>query len=167
MNIINEIKRLWNWFYEKRSEVAQMDHKDAFMGKIVFEILQTSTKNEFIFIPLHSLIAIHPVDNRENTIKATKKRAKKVAQYKKELLKTKKISKEKIAEILPSATYIRAIPAPHGNYYSIEGNGRIAAFLQNFDKQDNIKLEIDVYYPKNLEKSQTDIQKLRKMYELE
>lgn len=152
--ISNEIKRLWEWLYGKRTEVAQMDHRDAYMGKIVLEILQTSTENKFQYIPLYNLKPIHPVDNRENTIKATQERASKVSEYKEKILKTKKVSKELISEILPSATYIRAIPADDEYFYSIEGNGRIAAFLKNFSKDDNISLEVDVYYPKKLKSSQ-------------
>lgn len=164
MNIKEECKRLWNWLYGKKDEVGEMDHRDVFMGHIVSELLLTSTHNDFAFVQLYQLKPIHPVDNRENTIKATQERAKKIVQYKDRLLRSQKMTKEDLAEILPSATYIRAIQDTDGSYATFEGNGRIAALKQVFSPEDNLEIEVDVYHPKKIKRTQKKLAKLRKMY---
>ncbi len=166
MKIKNEVERLWNWIWGKRNEVKDLDHRDVFMGHIVLEILQTSTKNEFQLIPLYNLLPIHPVNNRESTIQATKERAQKVEHYKAKILEKKKMTKEDLAEVLPSATFIRAIEDKDGTYATFEGNGRIAALKSVFRPQDEIEIEVDVYYPKKIKRSQKKLKKLRKMYNL-
>lgn len=164
--LFEEIKRLFNWLWAKRSEAAQLDYRDAFMGHLVLEIMQTSIKNEFKLIKLHESRAIHPTDNRENTIKATNERAELIREQKETLLQNPMFSKEVIAELMPSATYIRAIEDGKGGYFTFEGNGRVAALKQVFDPQDEVEIEVDLYHPKKLKRSQKKIRKLRKMHRM-
>jgi len=166
MNIKNECRRLWNWIWGKRHEAKDLDHRDVFMGHIVLEILQTSKKNAFVSIPLFQLKPIHPTNNRATTVKATRERAEKIKAYKADLLNVKMISKERLAELMPSATYIRAIKDADESYATFEGNGRVAALKEVFTPEDDIQIEVDVYYPKKLKRSQKKIKKLRKMYKI-
>lgn len=164
MIILDEVKRISHWLWSKRSEVAQMDYRDAFMAHLVLEIIQTSVNNDFNYASLYELHPIHPVDNRENTIKATNERAKKIQKSAERLLGEQKVSKESLAQVLPSTTYIRAIPDGNNGYYTFEGNGRVAALKQVFIPEDNISIELDVYHPKKLKQSQRKVRKLRKMF---
>lgn len=162
--ISSELNRLWQWFWSKRSEIAQMDYRDALMAQLVLEILQTSIKHEFRYVPLFNCKPIHPTDNRENTFQATQARVDVIQARKEELLQTRLLSKEIIAELMPSATYIRGIPYQEDHCFTIEGNGRVAALKQVFSPEDRIEIELDLYYPKKLERSQKKILKLRKMH---
>jgi len=162
--LIEEISRLWNWLWGKKDEVTQMDYRDAYMAHLVLDILQTSQRNEFVMVPLNKIFPIHPTDNRENTIQATNKRAEIIEEYKPELLKMKRLSKERLAELMPSATYMRAISKNAHEYYSFEGNGRIAALKQVFSDHDGIEIEMDIYHPKNIKRSRKKIRKLRKLH---
>jgi len=162
-----EIKKVWNWLFAKRSELFQMNHKDALMAHIVVDIMQNSKKHGFKYCKLHSLDPIHPVDNRKNTIRATQERVNKLKPYRNKLLKRRKLSKEDLSKYLPSATYARAIPTSEGRHFTFEGNGRIAALKQIFTPQDNIEIELDVYYPRHGRKVRRNIKKLRAMHGME
>ena len=159
-----EVQRVCRWLYSKRSELAQVQYRDFLMAHIIFEILRTSTRQEFKFITLYHLNPIHPVNNRENTIRFTQERVKNVLKHKNSLLKKREISKEDMIEILPSANYVRAIQSKKGSYYTFEGNGRIAALKEVFLQEDKIEVEVCVYYPKNLKRALAKIKKLKKMY---
>jgi hypothetical protein len=161
-----ELSRLWDWLWSKRSEVAEMDHRDAYMAHVVLEILQTSSSNEFMFVPLYQTIPIHPTHNRENTVEAVNKRAKAISERKQEILKKGRISKELLSELMPSATYIRAIESGDGGYFTFEGNGRVAALKQVFSPHDKIQIELNIFYPKKVKKSQQKIIKLRRMHSM-
>jgi len=161
-----DINRLWSWLFEKRSEIFEMNYKDAFMAQIVVEILQSSKTNNFNLIPLYNLRPIHPVDNRDNTIQATKKRIEILNIHKNKLLKNKKVTRNDLAKYLPSATYIRGVPINDKEFYIFDGNGRIEALKQTFCPSDNMKIEVDVYHPANLKRTLKNIEKLRKMHEM-
>ncbi len=164
MNIIEEAKRIWNWLFAKRSELAQLGYKDAFMAHIVIEIMQKNRGHEFKYCPLYSLDPIHPVDNRENALKATKQRADDIRPHKSKLLKMGRLSKEVLAEYLPSATYARVVPMSEDRFVTFEGNGRVAALKMVFAPEDNIEIEVDVYYPKRPRRIRRKIKKLRAMH---
>lgn len=159
-------KRLWHWLWGKRNELGDLSYKDAFMAQIVLEITAVGTPHEFRFIPLHQTKYIHPVDNREPTVQATKERAAVIAKRKDELLGIKQLSKELIAELMPSATYLRAIQDKDGQYVTFEGNGRVAALKQVFDPADNIEIEVDFYAPTKPKQILKNIHKLRRMHNL-
>ncbi len=162
--MISTIKRIWNWLYAKRSEVAQMNYRDAFMAHVVFEILQPGTPHAFEFVPLDKLLRIHPVDNRENTRDATARRIKQVEEHADSLRKKKRLSKDDIAQVLPSATYMRAVPGDGGVFYAFEGNGRVAALKASLHTSDRIEVEIDVFRPKKFTRTIKKIEKLRRMH---
>ncbi|MBT3230221.1 hypothetical protein HN358_00345 [Candidatus Uhrbacteria bacterium] len=167
MNIANEIKQIWNWLFSKRSEFLQLGYKDAFMAQIVMEILQNNIKHDFEYCKLYKLDPIHPVDNRENAMQATKDRAEKLKPHKSLLLKKRKLSKEDLAKYLPSATYMRAVPMQDNRYVTFEGNGRIAALKQVFSTEDKIEIELEIFQPKHKRRIQKKINKLRAMHGLE
>ncbi|MBT4856652.1 hypothetical protein HON52_00490 [Candidatus Uhrbacteria bacterium] len=163
--IISELKRVWSWLGGKRSEIHQLNYKDAFMAHLVLEIMQTSPKPKTKVVPLYSLIPIHPVDNREATIESTKKRAGILATHKKKILKEGSMTKELSAKYLPSLTYIRGVSSG-SEYYTFEGNGRVAALKAVFLKNDNLDIEIEVFQPKKQGKAIKKIKKLRRMHRM-
>lgn len=160
------VAHLWRWLWAKRSEAAQLDYRDAYMAQLVLEILQMNTGREFVYAPLYNLRPIHPTDNRENTIQAVKKRAETVKSIANEWKRQKTISKELMAEVLPSATFIRAIEDGEGGYYTFEGNGRVAALLQVFKPEDAIEIELDLYHPMFEKQARKKIRRLRKMHKM-
>lgn len=76
------------------------------------------------------------------------------------------MSKELLAELLPSLTYVRVIHANDDRFYCFEGNGRIAALKSVFTPQDNLLVEVEVFFPKNARRSIKKIQKLRKLHKM-
>lgn len=162
--IVAEIKQILNWLFAKRSEVLQMNYKDALLAHIIVEIVQSNKKHQFEYCDLYKLDLVHPVDNRENTIQATKERANKLKPHKAKLLKKNKLSKEDLARYLPSATYARAVPTKRGRYITFEGNGRVAALKQVFAPEDKIQIELEIFYPKHPRRVQRRINKLRALH---
>ncbi len=160
----SELTRLWNWCFSKKDEVFELSYKDAFMAHIVLEIMTNPSNQEFVYAPLNDLHSIHPVDNRENTIEATKKRTAIVEKEKTRLLALKQINKETIAEILPSATYIRAVKNGENGYYTFEGNGRVAALQNVLSSSDGITIELDLFTPRKPRRVLRYIRKLRKLH---
>ncbi|MBT6253790.1 hypothetical protein HOI83_00970 [Candidatus Uhrbacteria bacterium] len=139
------INNIWKWLYSKRNEVAQLQYRDLLMAQIVMEIMNVNDGNGFEYLPLDSLRQLHPVDNREDTIASTELRSKTIERKRKALIKKKRLSKEDVAELMPSVTYMRAIPAKDG-YIVFEGNGRLVA-LQNVLSGHGVLVELDVYRP--------------------
>ena len=132
------------------------------MAQIVMEIMSGSKSNGFAYVPLDALSPLHPVDNREDTIAATEKRAEAVFKQRDAILQKKTLSKEEIAQLMPSVTYIRAVPS-NGGYTVFEGNGRLAA-LQKALTGEDIQVEIDIYHPRRHSVILKKIKKLAKMY---
>jgi hypothetical protein len=126
--------------------------------------LQTSKANSFAYVDLSDLHPLHPTDNRENTVEAIAKRAAVIEERRDALLEKKRISKEMIAELMPSATYIRVIPRAKGGFVTFEGNGRVAALNAVFSSSDDIRIEVDVYHPKRQRKIERMVKKLHKMH---
>ena len=63
----------WHYLHGKRSEVAQMDYKDAYMAKVVMDIHRKRSGKRLIQVPLAQLEPIHRID-RENALRATRER---------------------------------------------------------------------------------------------
>ena len=161
-----EISRIWRWLHGKRSEISQLTYKDAFMAHLVLEIMQTIPAPSNKTIPLYAIDPIHPVDNRDNTVKATKEREKKLEKNKARIIKTGGMTKALMAELMPSLTYVRVVPTDDDRYYCFEGNGRIAALKAVFSKHDQLSVEVDVFLPKKSRRSIKKIEKLRKLHKM-
>lgn len=163
-SLLQEVNRLWGWVSSKTGELHQLDHRDAYMAHLVLQILQTSKANSFAYVDLSDLHPLHPTDNRENTVAAIEKRAAVIEKRKDALLEKKHLSKEVIAELMPSATYIRVISRSKGGFVTFEGNGRVAALNHVFVPSDGIRVEVDVYHPKRLRNIERMVKKLHKMH---
>ena len=164
--IVFEIKRVWTWLIGKRAEIKHLTYKDAFMAGVVLEIMQSSTAPTNKTIPLYSIDPIHPVDNRENTIQATKSREEILQQHRQRILRTGTMTKELMAGLLPSLTYIRVVQSNDDRYFCFEGNGRIAALKRVFSESDNLSVEVDLFTPRNAKRTMKKLHHLRKMHKM-
>jgi len=136
------------------------------MARLVLEIMQTSPKPTSQYIPLSAINPIHPTDNRESTVKATRERATILAVNKERFLKTSKITKTAMAELMPSLTHIRVVSAGNGQFFCFEGNGRIAALKTIFTNEDRLHVEVDVFQPKRQKRVLRNIRRLRAMHNM-
>ena len=132
----------------KTSELGELEAKDAFLGKTVVDIHLKRTHSEFKMVPLFNLKQIHAID-RDNAIQATEKRVEKLLSAKDRLLDKKQITREVLAEYLPSVSWIKVVKQDDDSYISYEGNGRLVALQKVFSPADEINIEVEEYYFKN------------------
>ncbi len=102
-------------------------------------------------VPLFALKQIHAID-RENAIKATRKRVLALEEAKAVLLQKQDITREILAEYLPSVSWIKVVKETNSSYISYEGNGRLAALQKVFSLSDEINVEVEEYFFKNPQK---------------
>jgi hypothetical protein len=157
-NIINFTKYLTG----KTSELGDLDIKDALLAKTVLDIHRKRTHSAFVMVPLFSLKQIHAID-RENAIKATEKRVQTLEEVKAVLLQKKEITREVLAEHLPSVSWIKVVKEPGNSYISYEGNGRLVALQKVFSPSDGMNVEVEEYYFKNPKKIWRRMSRVRRL----
>lgn len=146
----------------KTSELGDLDIKDALLAKTVLDIHRKRTHSEFVIVPLFSLKQIHAID-RENAIKATEKRVQKLEEAKEVMLQKKDITREVLAEYLPSISWIKVVKEYDNSYISYEGNGRLAALHKVFSPSDGMNVEVEEYYFKNPKKILRRMSRVRRL----
>lgn len=146
---------------EKKSEVKDLETKDALLAKVVLDIHRKKTHSSFILVPLFHLKQIHAID-RESAIANTEKRRNKLQKAKDHLLQEKTISREILAKYLPSVSWIKVVKQSDKSFISYEGNGRLAALQKVFDPSDGIHVEVEEYYFKNPQKILRRMERVRK-----
>ena len=144
----------------KKSELKDLRFRDVLLGKAVADIHRYSEQTEMKYVPLFSITPIHCID-RESAIEKVNERASTLAKHKQELIKLGKLNKDNLLEYLPSVSGIKVISDQAGNYISFEGNGRIEAFKQVFDKNDAIQLEVEEYLLSDYEKILRRVDRVR------
>ncbi|MCP3929667.1 MAG: hypothetical protein GY705_11260 [Bacteroidetes bacterium] len=121
-----------------------MDERDVLLAKVVMDIHRNKTHSEFVFVPLFSVHQIHPI-NRDNSLLETEKRIHVLQAEKTDILKIQKLSKDELAQYLPSVSAIKAVRENTTSYIAYEGNGRLVALQTVFCPEDNIHIEIEEY----------------------
>lgn len=130
------------------SELGELEAKDALLGKTVVDIHLKKTHSEFKIIPLFDLKQIHAID-RDNAIQATERRVEKLQGVKDILIEKKDMTRELLAEYLPSVSWIKVVKQTDNTYIAYEGNGRLVALQQVFSAADKINIEVEEYFFKN------------------
>lgn len=134
----------YDYLLNKKSEVANLERKDAILAKTVMDIHRRRSNSEFVTLSLAQLMPIHKID-REGAIEATKARVQTLQKHKQTLADQRVFSREVLAQYLPSVSWIKVIDHPDGTYVAYEGNGRLAALQQVFSKADDIMVEVELY----------------------
>ncbi len=160
--IFNRIKKFYRYLLGKKSEIKHLDYKDALLAKVIVDIHRKRTSSEFIHLPLFSIIPVHPI-NRKNSILDTEKRMEKLQYYKDELTRKRNLSRDTLAEYLPSVSSIKVVKNETGFYISYEGNGRLTAMQRVFTPEENIYIEVELYHFKNPKKIIRRLNRVRRV----
>ena len=160
-----QVKKFITYLWGKRSELQSMDERDMLLAKVVMDIHRKRTHSAFVFVPLFALNQIHPI-NRENSLKQTQKRVDILQKEKEHLLKEQNISKDELAQYLPSVSAIKAVRENEKSYIAYEGNGRLVALQTVFSPQDGINVEIEEYYFTHPEKIIKQMNRVRQLHGL-
>lgn len=136
--------RTWlRYLLGKRSEVAQLDYKDAYMGKVVLDIHRKRRDKRIVLVPLAKLEPIHRID-RENALAATRDRAEALRAHRDALLATRTLDGAALQAIIPSVSAIKVV-ADGDRWLAFEGNGRLYAMREVFAADDGMRVEVEEY----------------------
>ena len=138
------LKKFWNYIFSKRKELKDLDKKDIFLAKFMVDVGRNTKSTEFQMISLDKIEKIHVID-RGNALTKLNERIEILNTYKDEIIKEKQIDREFLGKYLPSISWIKVLKTKNGKYIAFEGNGRLEAFKEVFDKDSNIIIEVEVY----------------------
>lgn len=133
----------WRYLLGKRSEVAQMDYKDAYMGKVVLDIHRKRTGKRSMLVPLQALEPIHRID-RESALAATQQRVAALQAHREALLGTRMLDGAALQAIVPSVSQIKVV-RDGARWLAFEGNGRLYAMREAFAPDDAMQVEVEEY----------------------
>ncbi|RDZ29443.1 hypothetical protein [Lysobacter silvisoli] len=137
------LRQWWSYLLSKRSEVAALDYKDAYMAKVILDIHRLRGDKAQALVPLHALAPIHRID-RENARQATSARAQALAARREELLARGRLDLAALAEIIPSVSQIKVVRDGE-RWLAFEGNGRLYAMLEAFGEGCALLVEVEEY----------------------
>ncbi len=82
---MSTIKKFIDYIFGKRSEVNDLDLKDAVLAKTVIDIHRKRTHKEIVSVPLYALQQVHEL-NRDNAQEVIAKRAEALSEHRDEIL---------------------------------------------------------------------------------
>ena len=164
--MLHSLRRFTSYLFSKRSEVADLDVKDAVLAKTVLDIHRKRTHSSFTYVPLFHIQPIHVID-RQQALEVTKQRAGLLASVREELCRHRRLSRELLASHLPSVSGIKVVRQSPERVIAYEGNGRLAALQQVFSSDDGIEVEVEEYHFARPEKILRRINRVRRLNGLE
>jgi hypothetical protein len=145
----------------KRSEVAALEYKDAYMAKVVLDIHRLRSGKAQALVPLRALRPIHGID-RESARQATDERARALAARREEILARGRLDRAALERIIPSVSQIKVV-ADGERWLAFEGNGRLYAMREAFGADSGLLVEVEEYRfdrPRKIQRRLHRIQRL-------
>ncbi|MGO1071802.1 hypothetical protein [Lysobacter sp. CA199] len=137
------LSRWWAYLLSKRSEVAALDYKDAYMGKVIVDIHRLRSDKAQAMAPLRAVHPIHRID-RESALQATRARAQALIARREELLAYGRLDLAALNEIIPSVSQIKVVREGE-RWLAFEGNGRLYAMREAFGEDCDLLVEVEEY----------------------
>lgn len=162
--MLDTIRQWWHYLLSKRSEVAQMDYKDAYMAKVVMDIHRKRTGKRLVQLPLALLDPIHRID-RDSALRSARERAEALRAHHDALLETKLLDSEALQAIIPSVSQIKVVRDGE-RWLAFEGNGRLYAMREVFAAVDGMRVEVEEYVfddPRSIQRRLRRIRKLNRL----
>ncbi len=159
--MFNRIKKVVGYLLDKKSEIVDLEVKDALLAKLVIDIHRMRVSTSYIQLPLFCLKQIHAID-RENAIEATQSRVEILRAQAKDILEKKIVTKEMLGECLPSVSGIKVVKESESSYIAFEGNGRLVALQEVFQETDGIEVVVEEYRFKSPGKILRRIRRVRR-----
>lgn len=162
--MLDTIRQWWHYLLSKRSEVAQMDYKDAYMAKVVMDIHRKRTGKRLAQVPLARLDPIHRID-RDSALRSARKRADALRTHRDALLSTKLLDSEALQAIIPSVSQIKVVRDGE-RWLAFEGNGRLYAMHEVFRADDGMRVEVEEYLfddPRSIQRRLRRVRRLNRL----
>jgi len=142
--MLGGLRKLGAYLVGKRSELEDLELKDAVLAKTILDIHRKKSGKETVMVPLFALHPVHAID-RPSAEAATAKRAAVLREHRPELLELGQLTQVELARFLPSVSWIKVVCEAEERYISFEGNGRIAALQAVFCQNDKMQIEVEEY----------------------
>jgi hypothetical protein len=162
---MSRLRQWWLYLLSKRSEVAALDYKDAYMAKVIMDIHRLRGDKAQAMVPLHALQPIHRID-RESARQATRARAQALAARREELLAHGRLDLAALSEIIPSVSQIKVVRDGE-RWLAFEGNGRLYAMREAFGEDCALLVEVEEYRFARPHKIQRRLRRVRRLNTLE
>ena len=163
--MIETLRTWWRYLLSKRSEVAQMDYKDAYMAKAILDIHRKRREKRLTEVPLAQLEPIHRID-RETALANMHARAEALRAHREPLLQTQRLDSETLQAIMPSVSQIKVVRDGE-RWLAFEGNGRLYAMREVFAPDDGMRVEVEEYVFDNDRSIRRRLNRVRHLNRLE
>jgi hypothetical protein len=161
-SLISQIRKFYNYLLGKTSELGDLNVKDVLLAKVVLDIHRKRTRTSFHPVALSSLKPIHAID-RETSLEAVRQRTEALLNIKDLIYQKGCITREILAEHMPSISWIKVVRENDNSYIAYEGNGRILAMKNAFTSSDTILVEVEEYHFKNSKKIIRRMNRVRRL----
>jgi hypothetical protein len=162
--MLDTIRQWCRYLLSKRSEVAQMDYKDAYMAKVIMDIHRKRTGKRLVRVPLARLDPIHRID-RDSALRTMRERAEALRAHRDRLLAAKLLDIETLQSIIPSVSQIKVVRDSE-RWLAFEGNGRLYAMREIFTADDGMQVEVEEYVfddPRSIQRRLHRVRKLNRL----
>lgn len=161
-SLIQQIRKLISYLLGKTSELGELNVKDVLLAKVVLDIHRKRSHTSFHPVALSSLKPIHVID-REASLLAVRQRTDALHSIKDRICQNGCITREILAEHMPSISWIKVVKENDDSYIAYEGNGRILAMKNAFSSSDNLQVEVEEYHFKNPKKVIRRMNRVRRL----
>jgi hypothetical protein len=158
------IAKWWHYLLGKRGELAALDHKDAYMAKVVMDIHRKRSGKRLTRVPLAKLEPIHRID-RDSALRSTRERADALRKHRDALLATRLLDSDALQAIIPSVSQIKVVQ-DGDRWLAFEGNGRLYAMREVFTAEDGMRVEVEEYTfddPRSIQRRLHRVRKLNRL----
>lgn len=156
------IGRFFNYLLGKKSEINDLDYKDAVLAQANLRIYTRCINKTTERVPLKYLKYVHPLD-RDNSKAVLGQRVEALEMHKEQILEDGVISMDKLIDVIPSISHIKVVEANGKNFIAFEGNGRIAALKEVFGDREDLLVEVQQYHFRNKRPIIRKLNQLRKL----
>lgn len=157
------VKKFLSYLWGKKSELSQIDEKDAMLAKLVMDIHRKRTHSSKILVNLFDLYPVHPID-RPNAMASAQERIETLTQYREQIRSEKILTNEILIKYIPSVSAIKGVRTTDDEVITFEGNGRLYALQHVFEKDDDITIEVEEYFFRNTKKITRRINRIRRIH---
>lgn len=154
----------WQYLLGKRGELAALDHKDAYMAKVIMDIHRKRSGKRLTRVALAQLEPIHRID-RESALRTAQQRAEALRAHRERLLTTKLLDSNALQAIIPSVSQIKVVQ-DGDRWLAFEGNGRLYAMHEVFSADDGMQVEVEEYLfhdPRSLQRRLRRVRRLNRL----
>ncbi len=140
---MSSVRRFLAWLSRKRGELLRLGPRDALLAKVVVDIHRHATGSELRMVPLGRLEPTHPVD-RPDALEDVERRVA-TLEAMRDRLEGSRLTKERLLELMPSVSGLKAVDLGGDRLLLFEGNGRYEALRKVFGEESSLEVEVEVY----------------------